>query len=226
MPFPVFTCDSPLEYFWRSQVWGVLDTLFFDISNTLMIGGESPGIESTERRNQQHQGRSKRKMLGSKSDDYLCMFGTSKADWMSATAQIHVMTSLGGAVTVLRRRSPLMLAQSIQHIHENITILEIFLLMKQDIVRTLAQDRRKFSASDLFKGSISRTSSPLPASFSIPLAHPGIVRLFPRYSGLGIVTSGAPASNPPTVILLDSPCFLNLFLFFLTPTSPETRSSG
>ncbi|KAG0201876.1 hypothetical protein BGX33_010056 [Mortierella sp. NVP41] len=52
MPFPVFTCDSPLEYFWRSQVWGVLDTLFFDISNTLMIGGESPGIESTERRNQ------------------------------------------------------------------------------------------------------------------------------------------------------------------------------
>ncbi|KAF9082768.1 hypothetical protein BGX23_012094 [Mortierella sp. AD031] len=89
-----------------------------------------------------------------------------------ATAQIHVMTSLGGAVTVLRRRSPLMLAQSIQHIHENITILEIFLLMKQDIVRTLAQDRRKFSASDLFKGSISRTSSPLPASFSIPLAHP------------------------------------------------------
>ncbi|KAF9437394.1 hypothetical protein BGZ76_000867, partial [Entomortierella beljakovae] len=64
MPFPVFTSDAPLEYFWRSQAWGVLDTLFFDISNILMIGGESAGLESTARRNEQQQGRTIRKLTG------------------------------------------------------------------------------------------------------------------------------------------------------------------
>ncbi|KAF9923554.1 hypothetical protein BGZ67_009765, partial [Mortierella alpina] len=83
MPFSVFTSDAPLEYFWRSQVWGALDTMFFDISNTLMIGGESSGLDSTERRNQQQHGKTVRKLVGSKSDGYLRMFGTSKSDWMS-----------------------------------------------------------------------------------------------------------------------------------------------
>jgi len=83
MPFSVFTSDAPLEYFWRSQVWGVLDTMFFDVSNTLMIGGEGAGLDSTERRNQQQHGKVVRKLSGSKSDGYLRMFGTSKSDWMS-----------------------------------------------------------------------------------------------------------------------------------------------
>jgi hypothetical protein len=62
---------------------GILDTLFFDVSNTLMIGGESAGLDSTERRNQQQHGKAVRKLLGSKSDGYLRMFGTSKSDSMS-----------------------------------------------------------------------------------------------------------------------------------------------
>ncbi|KAF9577809.1 hypothetical protein BGW38_006741, partial [Lunasporangiospora selenospora] len=209
MPFSVFTSDAPLEYFWRSQVWGVLDTMFFDISNTLMIGGESPGLDSTERRNHQQHGKNVRKLVGSKSDGYLRMFGTSKSDWMSIegakgwdpfakkyrhesawkigrqlhdifrartaekdwstikhfrtyglifggpTAQIHLMSSIGGAVTVLRRRSPLTLAPSLQAFSENVTILEIFLLMKKDIVRSFSQHKKTVLAMELFTGSFS-----------------------------------------------------------------------
>lgn len=83
MPFSVFTSDATLEYFWRSQVWGVLDTLFYDIPNTLMIGGEGHGIESKERRNQQQPGRTLRKAGGSKSDGYLRSFGSTKSDWLT-----------------------------------------------------------------------------------------------------------------------------------------------
>ncbi|KAF8941242.1 hypothetical protein BGZ47_007453 [Haplosporangium gracile] len=167
MPFSVFTSDATLEYFWRSQVWGVLDTLFYDIPNTLMIGGEGHGIESKERRNQQQPGRALRKAAGSKSDGYLRSFGSTKSDWLTIegarnwdpfakkykmesywklarqmhdicraraadqdpstlknfrtyglifggpTIQVHVMASLGGASTVLRRRRPLTLAAGI-----------------------------------------------------------------------------------------------------------------
>lgn len=82
MPFSVFNSDATLEYFWRSQVWGVLDTLFYDIPNTLMIGGESQGLESVERRNQQ-QAKNGRKASGSKADGYLRSFGSTKSDWLT-----------------------------------------------------------------------------------------------------------------------------------------------
>ncbi|KAG0291307.1 hypothetical protein BGZ96_005300 [Linnemannia gamsii] len=172
MPFSVFNSDATLEYFWRSQVWGVLDTLFYDIPNTLMIGGESQGIESVDRRNQQ-QAKNGRKAAGSKSDGYLRSFGSTKSDWLTiegarnwdpfakkykteaywklarqmhdifrartsdrdsstlqsfrtyglifggSTIQIHVMTFLGGASTVIRRRRPLTLADGVESFGEN-----------------------------------------------------------------------------------------------------------
>ncbi|KAG0358333.1 hypothetical protein BGX24_006001, partial [Mortierella sp. AD032] len=165
IPFPVFNSDAPLEFFWRSQVWGVLDSLFFDVPDILMIGGEGQGLESMNRRNTQHVSKT-RKVGGSKSDGYLRSFGASKADIMTIeggrnwdpfakkyrseagwkigrqlhdifrartvdqdaawskelktygvifggpTIQIHVMSSLGGAATVLKRRPPLTLASS------------------------------------------------------------------------------------------------------------------
>ncbi|KAF9127309.1 hypothetical protein BGW39_005967 [Mortierella sp. 14UC] len=84
MPFPVFSSDAPLEYFWRTQAWGVLDSLFFDVPDILMVGGESQGLESMIRRNSQQVSRaSARKLGGSKSDGYLRSFGASKADLMS-----------------------------------------------------------------------------------------------------------------------------------------------
>ncbi|KAF9363235.1 hypothetical protein BGX34_004583 [Mortierella sp. NVP85] len=83
MAFSVFNFYAALEHFWQSQVWGVLDTLFFDVSNTLMIGGEGAGLDSTEHRNQQQHGEVGRELPGSKSNGYLRMFGTSKSDWIS-----------------------------------------------------------------------------------------------------------------------------------------------
>lgn len=256
MPFSVFTSDATLEYFWRSQVWGVLDTLFYDIPNTLMIGGEGHGIESKERRNQQQPGRALRKAGGSKSDGYLRSFGSTKSDWLTIegarnwdpfarkykmeaywklarqmhdifrartadqdpdtlknfrtyglifggkpgytmcfvahsysvkliysvifsqslstigpTIQIHVMSSLGGASTVFRRRRPLTLAAGIESFEENVVMLEIFMLLKRDIVRTLTPQRKRVSAMDLFKGTTTILDSE-PISFTIPLAHP------------------------------------------------------
>ncbi|OAQ31248.1 hypothetical protein K457DRAFT_30792 [Linnemannia elongata AG-77] len=225
MPFSVFTSDATLEYFWRSQVWGVLDTLFYDIPNTLMIGGEGHGIESKQRRNQQQPGRTLRKAGGSKSDGYLRSFGSTKSDWLTIegarnwdpfakkykmeaywklarqmhdifrartadqdpstlknfrtyglifggpTIQIHVMASLGGASTVFRRRRPLTLAASIESFEENVVMLEIFMLLKRDIVRTLTPQRKRVSAMDLFKGTTTILDSE-PISFTIPLAHP------------------------------------------------------
>ncbi|KAG0271612.1 hypothetical protein BGZ95_000567 [Linnemannia exigua] len=82
IPFPVFNSDAPLEFFWRSQVWGVLDSLFFDLPDIFMIGGEGQGLESTNRRNTQQLSKS-RKVGGSKSDGYLRSFGASKADIMT-----------------------------------------------------------------------------------------------------------------------------------------------
>ncbi|KAF9124593.1 hypothetical protein BGX30_000865 [Mortierella sp. GBA39] len=225
MPFSVFTSDATLEYFWRSQVWGVLDTLFYDIPNTLMIGGEGHGIESKERRNQQQPGRALRKAGGSKSDGYLRSFGSTKSDWLTIegarnwdpfakkykteaywklarqmhdifrartadqgpstlknfrtyglifggpTIQIHVMSSVGGVSTVFRRRRPLTLAAGIESFEGNVVMLEIFMLLKRDIVRTLTPQRKRVSAMDLFKGTSTILDSE-PISFTIPLAHP------------------------------------------------------
>ncbi|KAF9993820.1 hypothetical protein BGZ79_001457 [Entomortierella chlamydospora] len=78
----IFSMEGLLEYFWRSNVWGVIDTLFYDTPNLLMVGGEGCGIESTQRRNQQ-QNKDNRKTSGSKSDGYLREFGANKADWMT-----------------------------------------------------------------------------------------------------------------------------------------------
>lgn len=59
----IFTVGGLTEYFWRSNVWSVLDFLFYDLPNFTLVGGESWGIESTQQRNQQ-------KRSGKKIDDY------------------------------------------------------------------------------------------------------------------------------------------------------------
>ncbi|KAF9311774.1 hypothetical protein BG003_007045 [Podila horticola] len=64
----VFTVGGLTEYFWR-------------------IGGESWGIESTKRRNQQK--RSGKKIGGYKGDGYLREFGPKKADWLSIEGAKH-----------------------------------------------------------------------------------------------------------------------------------------
>lgn len=83
----VFTVGGLTEYFWRSNVWGVLDSLFYDLPNFILVGGESWGIESTKRRNQQK--RSGKKIGGSKGDGYLREFGPKKADWLSVEGAKH-----------------------------------------------------------------------------------------------------------------------------------------
>ncbi|KAG0331889.1 hypothetical protein BG004_001466 [Podila humilis] len=78
----VFTIDGLTEYFWRSNVWSILDSLFYDLPNFILVGGESWGIESTKRRNQQKKSGGK-KIGGSKGDGYLREFGPKRADWLS-----------------------------------------------------------------------------------------------------------------------------------------------
>lgn len=81
------------------------------------------------------------------------------------------MASLGGASTVIRRRRPLTLADGVESFEENIVLLEIFLLLKRDIIRTLTPHRKRVSAIDLFKGAPNSSDSG-PILFTIPLAHP------------------------------------------------------
>ncbi|KAF8924990.1 hypothetical protein BGZ58_001238 [Dissophora ornata] len=197
----IFTVDGLTEYFWRSNIWGILDSLFYDLPNFILLGGESWGIESTKRRNQQKV-KSGRKIGGSKGDGYLREFGPKKADWMSIegakqwdtegikykresswkigrqlhdilrsrmaeiddkramsltiygfifggpTIQLHLLSTIGGATTVLHRREPLTVASSVEEFGNNVMILEFLLLVKKDIVqsttrRTPVQDARK-----------------------------------------------------------------------------------
>ncbi|KAF9275638.1 hypothetical protein BGZ74_003947 [Mortierella antarctica] len=52
------------------------------------------------------------------------------------TIQLHLVSTLGGATTILRRRKPLTIASSVEEFGNNVTILEFILLVKKDIVQS------------------------------------------------------------------------------------------
>ncbi|KAG0044350.1 hypothetical protein BGZ83_010424 [Gryganskiella cystojenkinii] len=220
----IFAVDGLTEYFWRSNVWSILDSLFYDLPNFILLGGESWGIESTKRRNQQKE-KSGKKIGGSKGDGYLREFGPKKADWLSIegakqwdtdgfkykresswkigrqlhdilrsrmaemdekramslntygfvfggpTIQLHLLSTLGGATTILRRRKPLTLASSVEEFGNNVTILEFILLVKRDIVQSTLRRTAVQDAWKLFAGAPSTPPRSTRVSVEIQAAH-------------------------------------------------------
>lgn len=80
-----FVTKGLTEYFWRTRAWGVIDDLFGDVHNIVMIGGDAAGIDSATRKNSQKRkaGDNGKKVVGDKSDGFLREFGAEPRDWMA-----------------------------------------------------------------------------------------------------------------------------------------------
>jgi len=52
------------------------------------------------------------------------------------TIQLHLLSTVGGATTILRRREPPTIASYVEEFGNNVMILEFILLVKKDIVQS------------------------------------------------------------------------------------------
>ncbi|KAG0224586.1 hypothetical protein BGX31_007932 [Mortierella sp. GBA43] len=155
-----FVTKELTEHFWRTRAWGVIDDLFGDVHNIVMISGDAAGIDSATRKNSQKRkerswkiGRELHDIFSGRAGEFndslgdLAVFGII---FGGPTIQVHALKWAGGSCTSLRRFQPLRLASKIASFSVNIVVLKFLLLLKAKIVRIEESLIQDVNAEDLF----------------------------------------------------------------------------